>query len=90
MTITIHYIDSNYVLCSHLLETKEITQAHTRFKSPSFLTDEEKQPLLEFIEARVIDKYDNTLVTVEKGIEIQRKRQTHQRRNHKAKGSYGT
>ena len=24
-----HYIDSDYVLCSHLLETKEITQAHT-------------------------------------------------------------
>ena len=24
-----HYIDSNYVLCSHLLETKKITQAHT-------------------------------------------------------------
>ena len=28
-TITMHYIDSDYVLCSHLLETKEITQAHT-------------------------------------------------------------
>lgn len=28
-TITIHYIDSDCVLCSHLLETKEITQAHT-------------------------------------------------------------
>ena len=28
-TITIHYIDSDYVLCSHLLETKEITQAYT-------------------------------------------------------------
>lgn len=27
--ITIHYIDSDYVLSSHLLETKEITQAHT-------------------------------------------------------------
>ena len=28
-TITIHYIDSDYVLSSHLLEMKEITQAHT-------------------------------------------------------------
>ena len=28
-TITMHYIDSDYVLCSHLLETKEITQVHT-------------------------------------------------------------
>ena len=28
-TITIHYIDSDYVLCSHLLERKEVTQAHT-------------------------------------------------------------
>ena len=37
-----------------------------RFKLPSFLTDEEKQPLLEFIEAEVID---NTLVTVKKGTE---------------------
>ena len=28
-TVTIHYIDSDYVPSSHLLETKEITQAHT-------------------------------------------------------------
>ena len=28
-TITIYYIDSDYVLSSHLLETKEITQAHS-------------------------------------------------------------
>ena len=27
--ITIHYIDSDYALCNRLLETKEITQAHT-------------------------------------------------------------
>ena len=34
-----------------------------RFKLPSFLTDDEKQPLLEFIENEVID---NTLITVKK------------------------
>ena len=34
-----------------------------RFKLPSFLTDEEKQPLLEFTEAEVID---NTLIMVKK------------------------
>ena len=28
-TITIYYIDSDYILSSHLLETKETTQAHT-------------------------------------------------------------
>ena len=28
-TVTMHYIDSDYVLYSNLLETKEITQAHT-------------------------------------------------------------
>ena len=37
-----------------------------RFKLSSFLTDKEMQPLLEFIEAEVID---NTLVMVKKGTE---------------------
>lgn len=40
-----------------------------RFKLPSFLTEEEKQPLLEFIEAEVIESIDNTLVTVKKETE---------------------
>ena len=31
------------------------TYLDPRFKLPSFLTDEEKQPLLEFTEAEVID-----------------------------------
>ena len=39
------------------------TYLNPRFKLPSFLNDEEKQPLLEFIEAEVID---NTLFTVKK------------------------
>ena len=39
------------------------TYLDPRFKLPSFLTDEEKQPLLEFIESEVID---NALVMVKK------------------------
>ena len=39
------------------------TYLDPRFKLPSFLTDEEKQPLLEFIEVEVVD---NTLVMVKK------------------------
>ena len=37
-----------------------------RFKLPTFLTDEEKKPLLEFIEAEMVE---NTLVTVKKETE---------------------
>ena len=37
-----------------------------RFKLPTFLTDEEKEPLLEYIEAEVVE---NTLVTVKKETE---------------------
>ena len=55
------------------------TYLDPRFKLPSFLTDEEKQPLLEFIEAEVIN---NALVAVKKESEdTRRKKQTHQRRN---------
>ena len=67
------------------------TYLDPRFKLPSFLTDEEKQPLLEFIEAEVID---NALVTDKKEVKIQRKKQTHkqtqQRRNYEVKGNYCT
>ena len=59
-----------------------------RFKSPSYLTDEEKQPLPEFIEAEVID---NTLVTVKKGSEDDTKEETNPpRRSYRVKGSYCT
>ena len=48
---------------------------------------EEKKPLLEFIEAEMVE---NTLVTVKKEQKIHKKTQIHQRRNYVVKGSYCT
>ena len=64
-TAMIENLTERYVQLA-LMHLNISTFLDPRFKLPSFLTDDEKQPLLEFIEKEVID---NTLITVKKNTE---------------------